>query len=210
MFNVCPGCGEYSVEKAVDLEGPFAVCGRCGYRQPFLRLPLFVVTGASGAGKTAVALLLPALLPEYVVLETDVLWGAVPASGDAGLRFYWETWLRLVKNIHQGGRSVVLCGKGFPDQLEMCAERRYIGDIRVLALVCADEQLRARLLARPPWRGSHERGSIERMIAFNRWLIRSGETREAPIDLLRTDRHTPRETADRAARWVRRGLTPAG
>ena len=206
MFNVCPGCGEYSVKKAVDPEGPFAVCGRCGHRQPFLRLPLFVVTGASGAGKSAVALALPALLPECVVLETDVLWGAVPASGDDGLRSYWETWLRLAKNIHQGGRSVVLCGTVLPEQLEMCAERRYIGDIHFLALVCAEEQLRARLLARPPWRGSHERASIERMIGFNRWLIQRDPGPSAACDLLRTGDCTPPETTERVARWVRHRL----
>ena len=54
MFNVCARCGEYVVEKIVDAARSVAICPICGYEQPFLRQPLFVVTGASGAGKTAV------------------------------------------------------------------------------------------------------------------------------------------------------------
>jgi ribosomal protein L32 len=56
MFNVCPQCGHYSVEKTNDPSGPFAVCPQCGHRHPFLMLPLFVITGTSGSGKTTLAL----------------------------------------------------------------------------------------------------------------------------------------------------------
>lgn len=31
MFNVCPQCGEYSDEKAIDVRGPSAICPACGY-----------------------------------------------------------------------------------------------------------------------------------------------------------------------------------
>jgi hypothetical protein len=57
MFNVCPACGEYSVEKGVEQDGPeaVAVCPSCHHAAPFLRLPLFVVTGASGAGKSTLS-----------------------------------------------------------------------------------------------------------------------------------------------------------
>jgi hypothetical protein len=73
MFNVCPGCGQYSVEKAIDPVGPFAVCPSCGYRHRFLQLSLFVVIGASATGKTTICLALQPSLPECVVLECDVL-----------------------------------------------------------------------------------------------------------------------------------------
>jgi hypothetical protein len=54
MFNVCPKCGEYSVEKSIDASGPFATCPFCGYAHPFLQLPLFIITGSSGSGKTTI------------------------------------------------------------------------------------------------------------------------------------------------------------
>ena len=52
MFNVCPNCGEYSVEKRIDTSGPYAVCPHCHHAHPFLMQPLFLISGASGTGKT--------------------------------------------------------------------------------------------------------------------------------------------------------------
>jgi hypothetical protein len=47
MFNVCPGCGLYSAEKSIDPRAPFMMCPSCGYRHPFVRLPLFILTRTS-------------------------------------------------------------------------------------------------------------------------------------------------------------------
>src|SRR5438445_3247217 len=80
MFNVCPNCGAYSVEKSIDPTGPFAVCPYCHYAHPFLQQPLFIITGASGTGKTTVCFALVSILTECVVMECDILWGVVPAT----------------------------------------------------------------------------------------------------------------------------------
>lgn len=53
MFNVCPKCGEYHADKIIDNADPFAICPVCGYSNKFVKLPLFAITGASGAGKIA-------------------------------------------------------------------------------------------------------------------------------------------------------------
>jgi hypothetical protein len=125
MFNTCPGCGQYSVEKTIDPAGPFAVCPFCGHRHRFLQLPLFVVTGASATGKTTVCLALQSSLPECVVLECDVLWRPEFADPENDYRAFRDVWLRLAKNIGQAGRPVVLCGSAIPAQYEPCPERRY-------------------------------------------------------------------------------------
>jgi len=78
MFNVCPHCGEYSVRKEIDPRGPFAICPFCGHRSRFVRLPLFVLTGASGAGKTTIALNLARSFHDCVTMDSDMLWGVVP------------------------------------------------------------------------------------------------------------------------------------
>jgi hypothetical protein len=80
VFNVCPKCGEYSVEKTVDPAGPFAICPFCHHAHPFLQQPLFVITGSSGAGKTTVCLELVSLMNDCVVMDSDILWGAFPAT----------------------------------------------------------------------------------------------------------------------------------
>ncbi len=82
-------------------------CPRCGDIQRVPALPLFVVTGASGAGKTAVTGPLRRLLPDCDVFDTDVLPLQLAALG-------WDTWrnawLRLAHGIALNGRVTVLCG----------------------------------------------------------------------------------------------------
>lgn len=145
MFNVCPNCGELRADKIIVPEGPYAVCPQCQYQHKFLRLPLFVITGASGVSKSTVCLALGAQTKEVVVMESAVLWRAESDQPETDYRNYREMWLRLCKNISQAGKPVTLCGAGVPDQFEQCVERRYFAAIHYLALVCTDEGLESRL-----------------------------------------------------------------
>lgn len=211
VFNVCPACGEYAVDKAIEPGGAaaaFAVCPRCGHRQRFLRLPLFVVTGASGAGKTTIGLALPARLPECVVLESDILWGAGFDTPDDGYAAFRDLWLRLAKNVHQAGRSVVLCGTAVPKQFEGRPERRYLAEIRYLALVCDERRLAERLRRRPAWRESGGDAFVAEIVRFNAWLGDHAARTSPPMDLLDTSALSVAEATDRVADWVRAGLDP--
>jgi predicted ABC-type ATPase len=204
MFNVCPQCGEYSVEKTIDASGPFAICPFCGYAHPFLQLPLFLITGPSGAGKTAICLELVPLVHECVILESDILWGAVPATPENNYRDYRNLWLRIAKNVGQSGRPVVLCGTAIPEQLETCPERRYFSTLYYLALVCDDPLLEERLKQRPAWRGSAE--GIEDMLLFNRWLKDHASTTHPPMTLYDTSHRSITQTTNDVAQWIRHRL----
>jgi len=206
VFNVCPVCGEYAVEKAIDLTGPFAVCPRCGHRHRFVRLPLFLVTGASGAGKTAVGLRLGERLPECVALESDILWRPEFNTPDDNYAAYRDLWLRVAKNVHQAGRPVVLCGSAVPEQFELRPERRYFADLHYLALVCRERVLAERLRARPAWRGVGGDAFVERMVEFNRWLMDNVAATRPPMTLLDTSDLGVEDTAERVAAWVRTRL----
>jgi hypothetical protein len=70
-----------------------------------------VLSGAGGTGTSAICLHLPAALPACVALETAILWGRVAATPDDNYRGYRTTRLRLAKDIGQGGRPVVRCGR---------------------------------------------------------------------------------------------------
>ncbi len=209
MFNVCPACGEYAVEKAIDPSGPFAVCPCCGHRHRFAQRPLFLITGASGAGKTTVGLRLVELLTECVVLESDILWRAEFDTPDDDYLAYRDLWLRVAKNIGQAGRPVVLCGTAVPAQFEACPERRYFIALHYLALVCDERVLRERLRTRPAWRQSSGEEFVERMARFNRWLQDHAGQTEPPMTLLDTSDLSVEDTVDRVASWVRDRLAPA-
>ena len=169
VFNVCPNCGEYRADKIILPERAYAVCPNCEYQHQFIRLPLFVLTGASGVGKTTTCLALAVTAKDLVVMESDILWREEFNQPATDYRNYRETWLRVCKNISQAGRPVLLCGAGVPEQFEQCVERRYFSDIHYLALVCEDEVIASRLRNRPAWRGSSADGYIEEHVAFNRW-----------------------------------------
>jgi hypothetical protein len=151
-LNVCPACGEWSDDFVVAGEEAVLVCPACGQRRPFVRLPLFALTGPSGAGKSAVATVLAGQLEQCVVLEQDLLWLPEQLDPADEHRQFRRLWLRLVAALHQNGRPVLLCGT-VPGQLEACPERRLVGQIHYLALVCEDAELETRLGARPPWAG---------------------------------------------------------
>ncbi|MBN1261453.1 MAG: hypothetical protein JXB35_12315, partial [Anaerolineae bacterium] len=112
MFNVCPNCSAYRADKTIDPQGPFAVCPECGGRHPFRQLPLLLVGGPSGAGKTATLLALTGRFQDAVLLEQDILWQDAFNDPENHYRDFFETWLRMAKNIGQSGRPIVLFGAG--------------------------------------------------------------------------------------------------
>ncbi len=202
MFNVCPGCGEYDADKIIEPEGPYAVCRACGHRHRFVRLPLFVLTGASGVGKTTTCLALAAKAKDLVAMESDILWIEEIDRPQTNYRDYREMWLRVCKNISQAGRPVILCGAAVPSQFEQCVERRYFSDVHYMALVCDDEVLASHLRSRPAWRTTSAEEHVRKQVAFNRWLKDNARGTRPPMTLLDTTGMTVEQSAEAVMRWV--------
>jgi hypothetical protein len=202
MMNVCYQCGLYRADKSIDPSGPYAVCPECGYKHPFQQLPLLIVSGASGAGKTTVCQQLLGKITQAVLLDSDILWRPEFNAPDTNYQNFFEIWLRVCKNISQSGRPVVLFGAGLgvPENIENCIERRYFSSIRYLALVCSDEILVERLQQRPVWRGAREPAYIEDSIRFNRWF--KAYDSQLAIKLIDTTNIPIRETTLRVASWM--------
>lgn len=207
MFNVCPNCGELRADKIILPDGPYAVCPHCEHQHKFLRLPLFVITGASGAGKSSACLALAAKTKDFVVMDSDILWRSEFDQPDTDYRNYREMCLRVCKNISQAGKPVVLCGASLPEQFEQCVERRYFSEIHYLALVCSDEALESRLRSRPAWRNSSDEEYIKTHVAFNRWLKENARHTEPPTSLVDTSEITVDESVERVEEWLRDCLT---
>lgn len=126
MMNVCFQCGMYHADKRIDSTGPFAICPECGHKHPFKQLPLLIVSGASGTGKSTVCHQLAGHVTQAVVLDPDILWRSEVNSPETNSRDFLETWLRVCKNIAQSGRPVVLfgAGVGVPENMDQLSSRR--------------------------------------------------------------------------------------
>ena len=230
MFNVCANCGHYRVDKTITVpasaaelselavplcsqagaKSSLATCPQCGYAHPFLQLPLLLVGGASATGKSAILHELSGRFTAAVLLESDLLWLEEFEDPSDGYRRYFETWLRMAKNIGQSGRPAALLGAGLavPENIEQCLERRYFSQAHYLALVCDEDVLRRRLLARPAWRKSDQPEQMTAQLDFNRWLRTEGPNQTPPVTILDTT-DTPVEGSARAVReWMKRALAP--
>ena len=230
MLNVCPNCGLYRVDKTVsgpktyvtkyhaespeDLHGRLstavAACPHCGHLHSFLRLPLLLVGGASATGKSAILRELTGRFTGAVLLESDLLWSKEFEDPTDGYHRFYETWLRMAMNINQSGRPTVLFGAGLavPANIEQCEERRYFSQTHYLALVCDEEALRRRLLARPAWRKSNEPEQLKAQIDFNRWLQAEGPKQTPQVTILDTTDANVEDSACAVREWMERALTP--
>ena len=206
MFNVCPECGGWTPDKKVDYQRAIAACPQCDAEIPVQLQPLFILTGASGAGKSATCMALMGRLTEVVVLEADILWFDYFHDPEKWSLLF-DLWLRMCKNIGQSGRPVLLCGAGMgvPANLQASVEHRYFSTIHYLALTCDDATLTERLKARPAWRGIDD-DFIKSQLEFNNWFKTEGPQQEPPIALLDTTDITVQESVRQVEEWVAQQL----
>jgi gluconate kinase/DNA-directed RNA polymerase subunit RPC12/RpoP len=202
MFNVCSKCGLYHAGKIIDEKGPYAVCPACGHKHKFKRLPLFIVTGASGAGKSTICAELSKATSEVIVMESDMLWRSEFNNPENNYREYRELWLRVCKNISQGGKTVVLCGSAIPEQFEHRIERRYFSELHYLAVVCEAEVLAKRLKARPAYRNCGDDEFIKGHIQFNNWFKLNHDKTIPNITLLNTTNDSIEESVEKIKKWI--------
>jgi hypothetical protein len=204
MFHVCWACGSYRPDKRIDPVGPTAICPECGHAHPFCSLPLLLVGGASGAGKSTVCQALLGARDDVVLLDADILWQPAFNTPEDGYRAFFASWLRLCLGIHQASRSVVLFGGGcaVPANIEPLAERRYFSAVHYLALTCDDAELTARLRARPAWRNSAEEPFLSQQLAFNAWLRDPPAEAAALLTRLDSGATAPEATVRAVDAWI--------
>lgn len=204
MLNVCLQCGEYRDDKEIDRENSIAICPVCRHPHPILLLPGLFVCGASGSGKSTLCNQLIGSINEVVVLDGDILWRDEFNQPENNHRNFFETWLRLSKNIAQSGRPVVLFNAGAnPNNVEPCVERRYFSGTHYLALVLDEQTLKARLAKRPLWRNCSHAAFVRKQVEYNQWLKAQAPLATSPLELVDTTHDTPEQTTARVAQWIR-------
>ncbi len=205
MFNVCSNCGEYGEDNPVDAvgsSGPFVLCKHCHHKHPFLQLPLFIIGGVSGTGKSTISLEIISKFTECVVLDSDLLWRAEFSTPENDYYSFRSTWLEVAANISQSGRPVALFAIADSERYEKLHARHYFSTIHYLLYTCSDEVLSQRLRARPEWRQSHTAEFIETMINFNQHLLTVAKTTSAPVTILDTGTISIQEASDYTKSWI--------
>lgn len=206
MISICPKCGNTEPKKKVAEDGKYIICHKCSYKWPFKRMPLFIITGASGVGKTATCQELIQNETDYIVMDGDILF-FMPHNTEEKLRFKRETQMRIAKNISQIGKPVVLSTAGMPEQFENTCERQYFTNIYYIAMVCDPEVLEKRMRS---GRNIDNEDWINGSISHNNWFLENGKKQTPMIDLCDTTNRTITEAAEFVDRWVKAKLKVCG
>lgn len=201
LVHYCQACDE---PRLMEPEGSVIRCGHCENTVPMAPVqPVFLVSGASGAGKSTILPELVAVLRgECIVFDGD--WLIDPFVGQPSVEdihsIHWpsvqEAMLHIAHGLSQNGLPTLLLGSFMPQTLHTNRARRWVGDAHFLVLDCPDNERRLRLEARPPWRGR----DIDAQLGFALWL----RTNLSPV--IDTSTTTPRGVAEQVATWVRSHL----
>ncbi|WP_249306210.1 AAA family ATPase [Lederbergia citrea] len=195
MAIVCTSCGEYIVP-TVNKEKHTATCLNCNHESAMNIFPLFIVTGASGVGKTTVVTELRKYLPDYDIFETDII-----EDND------WQTqrnnWLRIAHSIAQNNRKTILCGTMMPEDVAKCDHFGFFSQVHYAILHCDDQTREARLRARPAWRNCGSDEFIADHKKFAHWLVENANTAFVPpAPIIDTTFNNPNEVARDISNWV--------
>ncbi|HET9222916.1 MAG TPA: hypothetical protein VFO07_10450 [Roseiflexaceae bacterium] len=160
---------------------------------------MFIVTGPSGVGKTAIVPALQQLLPDWDVFETDILWDS---GGDWTMSAC--NWLRIAQHIAQRptGKPTILCGTMLPDRIADCPSLPLFSAVYWLALLCEPTTLADRLRRRPAWRGWDE-AKIAEHLQFADWFRSHAQAAfDPPLAIVDTTNIPIEATASAVRDWA--------
>jgi len=166
--------------------------------KPTKKLPLFIISGASGVGKSTLCEKLFQKETDYIVLESDILWNEIYNTPEDDYRAYRKIWMQLCANISQIGKPVVVCGCAVPKQFEILPEKSLFSNIYFLAVICNDAALENRMRS---GRGISDEGWITSSLQFNNWLRNNGEVNN--IVLLDNSEISLSESAEIVDKWIK-------
>ncbi|MCM3132746.1 AAA family ATPase [Paenibacillus polysaccharolyticus] len=156
------------------------------------KLPLFVITGASGTGKTTVSSHVRKLLPEFDVFDMDII-------DNVDWQIAKENWLRVAYSISLSGRGTVLCGTMVPENIASSNYIERFDRILYINLHCDDATREVRLQARG-W----DENAIKDHRNFANWLLQNADkTFDPTMPTVDTTDLSSEEAAKQIEEWVR-------
>lgn len=197
MVEICPKCGNYDPDKTVA-DNTIA-CPKCGRAWDFLKLPLFVVTGASGVGKSTTVQALQGRSRDFVCLDSDLFYNIMPHETPEDYMAQTEAMMVFARDVMQCGRPTVWARAGNIDMLSKAYGTRFFSGIYVLALTASEEELRRRMTG---GRGIADPGWIQSSIDYNRYFMEHDSIGDVQYDALDISGLTADQAAGELERWA--------
>lgn len=197
MIGICRSCGNHNWDKEVHKYR--ITCPKCGASWEFKKLPLFILTGCSGIGKTTTGQVLQEISTEAVVLDADMFYNVMPHETDEDYYAQVEQIGSLSKNISQSGRPVVWTMAGNLDKVNKTYHRRFFEDVHVLALVASEKELRRRM---EEGRGITDTHWIQGSVDYNAYFLKNKSLGDMPFETLDTDQKSVEQVAAEVKEWL--------
>lgn len=194
MIGSCRKCGNYQWDKDISEDGKQVVCPNCNHRWNFKSLPLFILTGCSGVGKTTTAQELQQRETNYIVMDADIY---TFMGEDYSARA--EQLLHFSKNIMQGGMPLMWTMAGALEKLEEAYNRRFFQEIHYLCLFCGDDELVHRM---KNGRGISNEQWIEGSLNHNKYLREHNEIDDVFYEKFDITGKPVEEVADYVNAWI--------
>ncbi len=197
MIGICQTCGNHGWDKEVT-EGKIT-CPKCGESWSFQRLPLFILTGCSGIGKTTTGQALQKMCDEVVVLDADMFFNLMPHETEEDYYAQVEQVGSLSKNIAQAKRPVLWTMAGNLDKVNHTYNRRFFSEVYTLALVASEEEVRRRM---HEGRGITDSNWIQGSVDYNNYFMTHKAVGDMPYETLSTEGKSVEEVAEQVKNWV--------
>ena len=197
----CSNCKTETRHAEVVAERGTAICEDCGTENKLPWLPLFVITGGGGCGKTTVAQGLLRKPNPYFVLQSDYF-GAVEKAFDSYDDF-WAYMTLLSCQFTKNLKPVVLCGWVNPSQIEQAPCAAYFSAVHSLVLSCDATTQTERLKGRYPRERPSPPSPENIRLALLATRLMTEEARANPnVTVLDTTHLTRNQVVSAADRWI--------
>lgn len=201
MIGICAKCGNYKWDKTV--ENGKITCPDCNHSWSYIEMPLFILGGCSGIGKTTTGIELMQKQNDVVVLDVDIFGGIQHATTEDDYMRRIDTLEALSRNISQCGKPVLWTMAGNLDMLPKSYNTRFFSGIHALILTVDENALRKRMTE---GRGITDSGWIEGSVGYNAYLSSHSSIGDLQYDKLDITDKTPEEVANAVIKWYKKYL----
>ncbi|WP_417898476.1 nucleoside kinase [Bacillus haimaensis] len=163
------------------------------------KVPLYIVTGAGGAGKTYVIHSLRKIMPEYDILDYDGIFQFLKDdAGKVDKHQIQNIWLRVAQDIAESGRITILCGLIKPEDIAACKYVNYFSRVDYLILHCDDITREKRLYERKKMTSN----KVKYIKKLAKWFIEISAQYDPPIPIIDTSEIGVTEVAEQIRDWI--------